>query len=478
MRQPLLSFVNVTVAAFIAAAVAAVVGCGPDPYVDAPIGSSEGSSSSSSGGGYGSSSGYGNGYGYEAGGPGDASASAQGDAPAPVLPPIAATPPGNAPVVCAGGSAPAAYLLALNGTLFAFDPGTLAVRALGVPSCPAPSWAQPWTLTVSPSGSAYVSYSDGNLYTFDLRTLACTKTQYVSGQLGFLGWEGITLSASNGSDRMFFYGTTSQVGATSALAVSDLTSFHLFQAGPVAPGNAPFPVDLKMDAYERLFALSIDGTLVQIDPATGAIVGEDHTGFDGVSTGGNWALMTFGDQLYFFSGPSGAVGRYDLSSKSILPVGQVDQEVVGASAVPCIADAGAAATDAAVPDAGDDGGGDAGASAAAPPVPFAAGDVWIGTYVCPQGLTDLAVTVDSVDGNTIHARFDFDWVKGGASGSFVLDGTYDPTTREATFTAGPWISQPSSSWSTVGLDGYVDLSGQELAGNVTHDGCGAFSVRR
>jgi hypothetical protein len=349
---------------------------------------------------------------------------------------------------------------AQDGTIFTLDPVSLDMHALGVPSCPV-SAGWPMSMTVAPSGPAYFLYSDSNLYEVDLTTLACTQTSFAGGATGSTQPQSITLGAGTSSDRLFLYGAN----PAPALAVSDLSSFVPFPLGAVSPAPSSPAADVTMDAWGRMFALAIDGTLLQLDPATGAVLGEDATGFDGsggaIQVGGALALMAYGDQLYFFAGPSGSLSSYDVASKTLRPLGAVNQTVVGASAPACVgADA------------------DAGADAGAGAIPFSPGDVWIGTYVCPQGLTDLALAVDSIDGNAIHARFDFDWVDGNASGSFALDGTFDPVTREATFTAGPWVSQPGSTWETVGLDGYVDLSGTRLAGNVTHAGCGAFSVQR
>ena len=90
----------------------------------------------------------------------------------------------------------------------------------------------------------------------------------------------------------------------------------------------------------------------QLDPATASVVGEDHTGFDGTNGGilvsGTQALMAYGNDLYFFSGPSGGLSRYDVATKDLRPLGLLDQAVVAAAAVPCVA------ADANLPDAGVD----------------------------------------------------------------------------------------------------------------------------
>jgi hypothetical protein len=428
---------------------------------DGPYGPELGASGSS--GGYGGGSGSSGGYGYgDDAGISEAPEAGASEAGA-VVPPISTAPPGNAPALCADGEAPKAYLWAQDGTLFSFDPGSLETLRIGVVSCG--TSANPWTLSVTTSGTAYVLYDDWTLYDVNLETLACTSTAYQSGQLGFIGREGITVGAGNTADRLYVYGD----GASPMLGLSDLSSFALFEVGAITPAPAAFPVDLRSDAYGRLFALATGGTLEQIDPATGVILGEDQTGFE--ATMGGWALMAYEDQLYFFGGYGGGVSRYDVATKALFPVGQVNQTIVGASATPCLS------ASASTPPGDDAGSPEAGAPAA-PSNPFTAGDAWMGTYVCEQGLTNLALVVESVDGNTIDARFDYDWIAGSTQGSYVLTGTYDPTTREATFTPGAWVLQPGPDWAPVGMDGYVDLSGLTYSGSITYAGCGAFDVTR
>jgi hypothetical protein len=442
-------------------AAVAGVACGgapPDTIPEQP-GNYGYASGSGSGGGYG--------YGYDAGatvvpeagvpegGPSEAEASA------PPIPPIATTAPLDAPVACAGGSSPTAYLLAYDGTLFAFDPGSLETRSLGVVSCVASTTIRPYAFTVAAPGTAYVLYDDGNIYAVDLTTLDCEPTRYQQNQLD-LNWHvGITVGAGTAADRLYYYGQ----GASPLLAVSDLTSFQLFELGPTGSGLTALPADLKSDAYGRLFALGAGGVLQQLDPATGAILGQDSTGFDCDQNG--WALLPYDGQLYFVSGPAGGVSRYDVTTKALFPLGQVNQAIVGAGTTPCLS------ADALPPQNPD-----AGAPASPPPGPFSAGDAWMGTYVCPQGLTNLVLAIESVDGNAVRARFDFDWVEQATQGSYELTGTFDPSTREATFTPGAWVSDPGSTWYPVGMDGFVDLSGQSYAGSITSTGCGAFSVTR
>ena len=375
-------------------------------------------------------------------------------------PPIDPTLPSRAPALCDQGAAPTAYLLAHDGTLFKFDPGSLETRALGVVPC-----ATDAALSVTASGTGYVLNYSGGLYEVDLTTVACQTTAFQPGQLGLVYPVSVSVGANRTADRLYYAYVVRQ-SSTLHFGLSDLSTSPLLEVGPITP-DIGAEVAMTSDAYGRIFALGADGALWDLDPTTGAVLGEDHTGFDGTS---GYAMMSYDGSLYFFGG-LGGVSRYDLATKALFPMGQVNQDVTGASAMPCLS---AAALPPPELDGGDDGEADAGA----PATPFSAGDAWMGTYACAGGLTKLAVAIEAVDGDAVTARFDFGSVDDVTQGSYELTGTFDPTTREATFSPGPWISQTGSGVYPVGMDGYVDLSGTSYSGSITSTGCGAFSVAR
>jgi hypothetical protein len=95
-----------------------------------------------------------------------------------------------------------------------------------------------------------------------------------------------------------------------------------------------YPVDIKTDAYGRLFGSNRNGTLIAVDMADGTLLGEDKTG---LMSGGNWAVLTFNEEIYLFNESVGNVSRYDLATKTIAQVGTLGFPVVGVAAAPCIA---------------------------------------------------------------------------------------------------------------------------------------------
>jgi hypothetical protein len=245
------------------------------------------------------------------------------------VPPIDGSTP-DASIACAdGGGVTQAYLWAASGLLYTFDPPTLTATPLGMVQCP--STSSPWTLSVSRAGFGYMIYEDWNIYKVDLSTLECTTTPYVPFQLGFTGEEAIAVSRGSATERLFVYGVDST--QTPTLAVTDLTSFVLSPVGLVTPDPMAFPLDMQGDAFGRLFALSDTGQLLDLASGSAALLGEDQTAFDGT---GGWAIMTWNDELYFFGGTQGTIYHYDLTTKQLSTVGQVNDIIVGASAAACI----------------------------------------------------------------------------------------------------------------------------------------------
>jgi hypothetical protein len=113
-----------------------------------------------------------------------------------------------------------------------------------------------------------------------------------------------------------------------------------------------------------------------------------------------------------------------------------------------------------------------------PPNPFRAGDRWVGTYTCPQGLTQLDLEIVSTAGNDVtDAVFDFDFTPAKITGSFHMSGIFAPATLAASFVPGAWVQRPVG-WNSVGMTGTVALATMTYSGEITAPGCGSFSVRR
>jgi len=227
---------------------------------------------------------------------------------------------------CDGGVT--AYLWDQGGALYTFEPTTLATTLLGHVNCPTNATA--WTLSVSRAGYALMIYEDWNIYRVDLTTLACTTTAFVPSQLGFdvQGDEAIAISRDpNTPEQLYVYGMSN---GTPTLAVADPSTLVLTEVGPVTASPQLFPADMQGDALGHLFVLSNRGQLLELDSASASVLVNDQTTF----SGGDWAVMTYGSQLFFFG--DGNVSLEDIATQTLTSLGSTGIAVVGASAAPCV----------------------------------------------------------------------------------------------------------------------------------------------
>ena len=173
-----------------------------------------------------------------------------------------------------GGPSAVAYVLDAVGNLYQYDPATGAEALLGTPACGDSSI--PWTMTAG-RDHAYIVYTDWTIFSVDLATLACSPTAFVAGQLGLDAEFGVALTGSGASEQIYYYGVPDDGSNTAILAVSDTVSFALSMVGPVnpmSPNDPLFPVNLTSDNAGHLFAYAPEpeGDLLEIDPATGAVL--------------------------------------------------------------------------------------------------------------------------------------------------------------------------------------------------------------
>jgi Carboxypeptidase regulatory-like domain len=113
-------------------------------------------------------------------------------------------------------------------------------------------------------------------------------------------------------------------------------------------------------------------------------------------------------------------------------------------------------------------------------IPFAAGQVWTGTYTCSQGLTSLNLRIQSVNGNSVNAIFDFNFSNGRCTGQFTMSGIYSASNRRLALNAGNFLPGLNScDYVTVNIDGNVSNDNRTYSGTVdgrSNTDCTTFSL--
>ena len=105
---------------------------------------------------------------------------------------------------------------------------------------------------------------------------------------------------------------------------------------------------------------------------------------------------------------------------------------------------------------------------------------WQGTYVCPQGVTNLTLDIDAATANRVTAVFTFAAAAsnpGVPAGCFEMAGKFNAQTHHLMLEPGRWLLKPTG-FITVGLSGDISPDGVSMSGQIISPGCGAFYLQR
>jgi hypothetical protein len=110
--------------------------------------------------------------------------------------------------------------------------------------------------------------------------------------------------------------------------------------------------------------------------------------------------------------------------------------------------------------------------------PHVVRSVWVGHYVCTQGLTGLVLTIEA-RGESVTAIFDFGPLDSNPSvprGSYRMTGTMRDDGTELFVDLAPdeWIDQPTN-YGMVGLYART-IERSRLRGRIRYAGCGALEA--
>jgi hypothetical protein len=105
---------------------------------------------------------------------------------------------------------------------------------------------------------------------------------------------------------------------------------------------------------------------------------------------------------------------------------------------------------------------------------------WRGTYVCAQGNTALALTIEPRKDGSLYALFHFEAAPDNPdvpTGCYEMLGRFTPDTRDVVLWPRRWLQRPPD-YVRVGLQGRLSEDGAALEGQVRGPGCAEFRVAR
>jgi hypothetical protein len=268
---------------------------------------------------------------YQSSSPHDASGD---DAGFDELPPVQTTPLPDVVVSnCTDPGVLYIYLVTLQNELWTFDPKTGALVTVGTLDCPTSS--TPFSMAVDRQGTAYVIYSDGELFRVSTRTAACSATAFVPPNpaydkfgMGFVG-------DSNGATDTLYIAT---VAMPSELATLGLQTFVPAPVGELSLESA----ELTGTVDGRLFAFYSTGSssaIAELDAKTAGVV--SNTNLADLPQNSGWAFGLWGGDFYLFTGSTkdlqspSLLTRYRPSDGSQTTIMTLPQTVVGAGVSTC-----------------------------------------------------------------------------------------------------------------------------------------------
>ncbi len=229
------------------------------------------------------------------------------------------------------------YVVTASDELYRFHPPSMSFRLVTRLSCPARTYASPYSMAVARDGTAYVVFNDGNLFRVDTETGQCDATGYATGQAGFTSF-GMGFMQEGDSEQLF-------ISSSSYLGGSG------YRLGTIDPGQLKA---VPVGVYDRLSARSeLTGTgdgrlfgafegqpyvVAEIDPRSARILSQaPQSAVSYPPNSSNFAFAFWGGSFWLFAGPGSStdVFRYDPDAGTTEKVSRQPFAVVGAGVSTC-----------------------------------------------------------------------------------------------------------------------------------------------
>jgi len=239
---------------------------------------------------------------------------------------------GGAPSGCSD-EAKLVYIIGQDNKFYSFYPPTLDVSLKGVLNCSTPI-APPFSMAVDRDGIAWGIFSNGRIYHVDVKTVACTPTNYAPGQAGFMTFGMGFVSNSPGSaDETLYVADYDGKG----LAKIDTSTLTLTPIGgwdklPAIAAEFTGTGDARLYGFFNLTPIVI----AEIDKTSGKIISQAPQ--PTVNIGSGWDFAFGGRDVGPFTSPTGntQIDRYSPISGTTMTVKtNLGTNIVGAGVSTC-----------------------------------------------------------------------------------------------------------------------------------------------
>ncbi len=227
------------------------------------------------------------------------------------------------------------YLLDQDNYLFQFNPTTFDVTSVGMINCS--TTAYPYSMALQSNGKAWTLFTDGNLYTFDIKTAQCQNTSYVVDQdEPILFGMYFVLNGSDNTETLYISGDSSDPPCH--LATIDLNTFEISIIGYYQITSARSELTGTNDG--RLFGL-FEGApyfIAEINQTNGQILSETSQNMiQYTSDSSHFAFVPYLSNFFLFVGyPNFTdIFLYDSSTNTTTKTKTIENGIVGAGMSTC-----------------------------------------------------------------------------------------------------------------------------------------------
>jgi hypothetical protein len=227
------------------------------------------------------------------------------------------------------------YLLDQDNNLFQFNPTTFDVTSIGTINCSTTAYA--YSMALQCNGQAWTLFTDGNLYTFDIKTAQCQNTSYITDpDETILFGMYFAPNGSNNTETLYISGDSSD--PPYHLATIDLNTFEISIIGYYQIISARAELTSTNDG--RLFGL-FEGApyiIAEINQTNGQILSETlQNMIEYTPDSSHFAFTSYLSNFFLFVGNRSFtdIFLYDSSTNTTTKKKTIQNGIVGAGMANC-----------------------------------------------------------------------------------------------------------------------------------------------
>ena len=237
---------------------------------------------------------------------------------------------------CPDADATVVYLISSSNDLMSFFPPSLQFKTIGKINCPNVGMFTPFSMGVDRKGSAYVVFTNGNLYKVSPLTAACAAPAFKPNPMNGFADFGMGFAGDNMGESLYVASnTTPSIG----LATIDTQNNYTFKF--INAFNPSLDrTELTGTGDGRLFGWSPNtmtngSRLTQIDRTNAKLLGVNKLQIG--TPNDAFAFAFWGGDFWIFTSQGGptAVTKYDPMSTKESAVASTSVQIVGAGVSTC-----------------------------------------------------------------------------------------------------------------------------------------------